>query len=125
MLEQIIARLIEAIAITNSLTISLDVKTLADYHYIAKRKGLNSLLLRKNGFTVIGLEQTSAPKCFRGIVRENKISKVTQIYPPYTPESESRYIEGEVYDLDNYRLEFKISNEDREALLTCINLFWR
>ena len=122
---KLIIRLVGAIAIVNSLTVSLKATSIEDYYYIAKQKERNSLLLRKNGFTIIGWEKTPMPKCFRGMVRENKIVRVTQISFPYSPESESKYTEGEVYNLDNYRLESQISNEDREVLLTCIKVFWR
>lgn len=125
MTKKILCRLTIAIAIVNSLSMSLEQIPAGDYYYIAKQENRDSLLLRKSGFTVIGWSKTHSPSCFRGIVKGNKIFNVTQAFPPYDPASEWKYTEGEVYNLDNYRIVSKINNKEQKYLLTCVRIFWR
>lgn len=87
----------------------------------------SGILLRKRGFTVIGVYLPSrVPQpCFRGFSKGNRVINATRIYPPYAPDStmESR----QQIDLDPYaRLDdWEMTERDRDALQTCIQVFWR
>jgi hypothetical protein len=91
------------------------------------------LILRKVGSTVIGAEGYSAQAserlseyhpCFRGFVDENQIIHLTRIYPPYSPDARWEHQRNVAVDLDQYqRLEQEMSEGDRAALQTCLQVF--
>ena len=86
------------------------------------------LLFRKRGFTVIGVDMQfgSQKFCFRGVVKQNSIINVTRIFPPYDPASYWEFLQGKAVDLNSYRkIERVVTDNDRAALLTCIQVFWR
>lgn len=125
MAEKLLCQITGTIILISGLTVPLEKIPAGDYYYIAKKENQSSLLLRKSGFTVIGLEKTLSKTCFRGMAKENKIVNVTRLSLPDNPASKLRYTEGEVYNLDNYQVVPKITIKERKALLTCVKAFWR
>lgn len=123
MTQELLCQITGVIVSISSLTVPLEKIPTGDYYYITKQENQSSLLLRKSGFTVIGLEETFPKTCFRGMAENNKIVNVTRLSLPNHPTS--MYSKGEVYNLDNYQVVPEITIEDKKALLTCVKAFWR
>lgn len=88
--------------------------------------GEHSLFFRRSGFTVIGVEMRSQSQlCFQGFFRNNRITNMTRILPPYSPASRME-VSQEGINLARYQASQRaITDEERETLLDCIHLFWR
>lgn len=87
-----------------------------------------SVLFRKSGNTVIGFEVLPASErfCFRGVARQNRIVDITRAFPPYTPASRWEFSADEGIDLSGYLSSDRpFTEQDREMLQTCIQMFWR
>ncbi|MBE9060736.1 hypothetical protein [cf. Phormidesmis sp. LEGE 11477] len=93
---------------------------------------LVTLLLRKSGSVVIGVElisrreQITVRYCFRGQAEGDRIKHITRVAPPYSPASdwESR----QTLDLTELSLlpnETNLSLAEQTALEDCLSIFWR
>lgn len=92
----------------------------------APRRG--SILLRKIGHTVIGLDQRprAGNACFRGFLEGDRILNATRIYPPYQPDSRWEQQPGTMVDLSQYRsVDAAVTHEQAAMLHTCLTVFSR
>lgn len=111
-----------------------EVQSFADqptgiYRYTTpNRKRLGrTLLLRKSGSVVIGVElyRGRDRSCFRGQAKGDRIVYVTYVYPPYNPASDWK--SGQVLEIAPL-ISGDVRNStiaEQTALDTCIQFFWR
>ncbi|EDX86608.1 hypothetical protein S7335_4313 [Synechococcus sp. PCC 7335] len=104
------------------------------YRYVStKPDALSTLLLRKSGSAVIGVELFNRRElpavryCFRGEAKGDRIERITRIAPPYTPAS--TWESGQELDLTElsvlpYEMTV-LSLAEQTALEDCLSLFWR
>lgn len=100
----------------------------------------STLLLRKSGAIVIGVEllasdrpeRVLAQRCFRGQAEGDRLIYVTFAYPPYDPAAV--WESGEVIDLTllegpiptaDERLQTQPNEAEQTALTNCVQIFWR
>lgn len=105
------------------------------YRYVSnERDGLATLLLRKSGSAVIGVELFNRRElpvvryCFRGQAKGDRIEHITRVAPPYTPasiwESGHELDLTELGVLPNEEMNV-LSLAEQTALENCLSLFWR
>lgn len=109
---------------------SLEDLPTGEYFYeeinTSERAPSQSVLLRKAGRTVIGVQiRRNGNSCFRGFAAGNQIVNATRVFPPYDPASRQDFQE-EMLDLSQYsQVEREVGERDRATLQTCIQFFWR
>ncbi|HHP7243378.1 MAG TPA: hypothetical protein ACFE0H_01695 [Elainellaceae cyanobacterium] len=88
----------------------------------------HQILLRKAGHVAIGMQTNflSQHLCFKGFIEGNQLVDTTRVLPPYTPDAQWHYDQGNWLDLDDYhRRQQAVSPEDRAAFETCLLVFSR
>ncbi|MBD1867537.1 hypothetical protein H6F88_31150 [Oculatella sp. FACHB-28] len=107
---------------------SLENLPTGEYYYEAihaSETSSRSILFRKAGRTVIGVQMGANRSCFRGFAEGNRIVNATRVFPPYDPASRQDFQE-EMLDLSQYSpVERAGRDRDRATLRTCIQFFWR
>lgn len=108
---------------------TLEMLPTGEYYYESSGAGRTEhVLLRKVGRTTIGvnLQAIGEPVCFRGWLEGNAIVNATWMLPPYQPDARLIHEDGVLLDLTAYRPSGgSPSEDDRAALRSCIQFFWR